>query len=89
MIVRAIFLSFIFILVYGCATWTHNSGNDQNLAYDKSFCNNHAYMVAPTYICRNITYCQPDETNIALQALAKNSAAFRQCMFRKGYREVN
>ena len=72
-----------------CATWTHNSGNDSNLANDKNFCNNYAYMVAPTYICRNITYCQPDETNIALQALTQNTAAFRHCMFRKDYREAN
>ena len=89
MIFRAIFLSLLIIIVHGCSTWTHNSGNNKNLENDKNFCSSYAYMVAPTYICRNITYCQPDETNIALQALAQNSAAFRQCMFNKGYREMN
>ena len=58
---------------------------DHNLDIDSRFCQLTANTQAPTYICRGITFCAPDETAIALQALAQNNAVYEKCMMSKGY----
>ena len=68
-----------------CTTYTHRSGNDSNLDADSRFCQATANYQAPTYICRMITYCAPDETAIAIQSLSRNAAVYDQCMYSKGY----
>ena len=32
-----------------------------------------------------LLFCAPDETTIALQALAQNNAVYEKCMMSKGY----
>ena len=78
---------FIFIITFlnSCATYSHKSGNNSNLDTDYRFCQLTANPQAPTYICRGITFCAPDETAIALQALAQNNAVYEKCMMSKGY----
>lgn len=68
-----------------CTTYTHRSGNNSNLDTDSRFCQATANARAPTYICRNITFCAPDETAIAIQSLSRNTAIYDQCMISKGY----
>ena len=80
---------FLFLLIItflsSCATYSHKSGNNSNLDTDSRFCQLTANTQAPTYICRGITFCAPDETAIALQALAQNNAFYEKCMMSKGY----
>lgn len=80
---------FLFLLTISfltsCTTYTHRSGNNSNLDTDSRFCQLTANTQAPTYICRGITYCAPDETAIAIQALAQNTAVYDKCMMSKGY----
>ena len=80
---------FLFLLIItflsSCATYSHKSGNNSNLDTDSRFCQLTANTQAPTYICRGITFCAPDETAIALQALAQNNAVYEKCMMSKGY----
>ncbi len=80
---------FLFLLIItflnSCATYSHKSGNNSNLHTDSKFCQLTANTQAPTYICRGITFCAPDETAIALQALAQNNAVYEKCMMSKGY----
>ncbi len=80
---------FLFLLIIlslnSCTTYTHRSGNNSNLDTDSRFCQLTANTQAPTYICRGITYCAPDETAIAIQALAQNTAVYDKCMMSKGY----
>lgn len=80
---------FLFLLTISflnsCTTYTHKSGNNSNLVTDSRFCQLTANTQSPTYICRGITYCAPDETAIALQALAQNTAVYDKCMMSKGY----
>ena len=59
--------------------------NNSNLDTDSRYCQLTANSQAPTYICRGITYCAPDETAIAIQALAQNTAVYDKCMMSKGY----
>ena len=73
------------LLLTSCTTYTHRSGNNSNLDTDSRFCQLTANTQAPTYICRGITYCAPDETAIAIQALAQNTAVYDKCMMSKGY----
>jgi len=73
------------LFLNSCTTYTHRSGNDSNLDIDSRFCQLTANTRAPTYICRAITFCAPDETSIAIQALAQNNAVYDQCMMSKGY----
>ena len=75
----------IIIFLNSCATYSHKSGNNSNLDTDSRFCQLTANVQAPTYICRGITFCAPDETAIALQALAQNNAVYEKCMMSKGY----
>ena len=81
-LVISIFLPFILV---SCTTYTHRSGNDSNLNADSRFCQATANAQAPTYICRMITYCAPDETAIAIQSLSRNTAIYDQCMYSKCY----
>ena len=80
---------FLFLLTISfltsCTTYTHRSGNNSNLDTDSRFCQLTANTQAPTYICRNITYCDTDETSIAIQALVQNTAVYDKCMMSKGY----
>ena len=39
----------------------------------------------PVYLCRNPLMCAPDETSKVISSIAENSAAFRNCMYGKGY----
>ena len=80
-------LLFLLIITFlsSCATYSHKSGNNSNLDTDSRFCQLTANTQAPTYICRGITFCAPDETAIALQALAQNNAVYEKCMMSKGY----
>ena len=39
----------------------------------------------PGYICRNPLMCAPDETSKVISSIAENSAAYRNCMYGKGY----
>tara|TARA_B100000902_G_C26522322_1_gene533828 strand:- start:89 stop:349 length:261 start_codon:yes stop_codon:yes gene_type:complete len=81
-----IFLCFFLIFTLNaCTTYVHKSGNNSNLNSDSRFCQATANIQAPTYICRAITFCAPDETAIAIQALAQNNAVYDQCMMSKGY----
>jgi len=81
-----IFLFLIIILfLNSCTTYTHRSGNNSNLDIDSRFCQLTANTQAPTYICRGITYCAPNETSIAIQSLAQNTAVYDKCMMSKGY----
>ena len=75
----------IFVTISSCTTWSHQSGNNNNLNSDKRYCNTEARIQAPTYICRNPLMCAPDEFAIAIDALSRNAAVFDRCMLRKGY----
>ena len=75
------------VFLSSCATsWSHRSGNNNNLDTDKRFCNTQARIQAPTYICRNPLMCAPDELGIAMERIAQNNAAYDRCMIQKGYR---
>ena len=85
-------LIFIFALfLSGCATkhWVHSSGNNQNVSYVSSQCKNYAVINYPTYVCRNLLYCMPDETNLVISSISRHNAAFNQCMMTNGYRLVD
>ena len=75
----------IFVTISSCTTWSHQSGNNNNLNSDKRYCNTEARIQAPTYICRNPLMCAPDEFATAIDALSRNAAVFDRCMMRKGY----
>ena len=75
----------IFVTISSCTTWSHQSGNNNNLNSDKRYCNTEARIQAPTYICRNPLMCAPDEFAMAIDALSRNAAIFDRCMMRKGY----
>ena len=76
---------FVLFFLASCTTYSHQSGNNSNLDTDSRFCQLTANTQAPTYICRGITFCAPDETAIAIQALAQNNAVYDKCMMSKGY----
>ena len=77
---------FSIVFLSSCATsWSHRSGNNNNLDTDKRFCNTQARIQAPTYICRNPLMCAPDEFAISIEALSQNAAVFDRCMMQKGY----
>lgn len=81
-----IFLFLLIIIFFNsCTTYTHKSGNNSNLDADSRFCQATANSKAPTYICRMITYCEPDETAIAIQSFSQNTAIYDRCMLSKGY----
>ena len=42
-------------------TWDHRSNNNSNLNFDKGYCRPFANSKAPTYLCKNPFYCEPDE----------------------------
>ncbi|MDC3231512.1 hypothetical protein OBA37_01190 [Candidatus Pelagibacter sp.] len=86
MIKKFIFSVFALFLLASCTTYSHQSGNDSNLATDSRSCKNLANLNAPTYICRNPLMCAPDEIAIAWEAIARNDAYYDQCMLQKGYR---
>jgi hypothetical protein len=79
------------LFISSCATkhWVHVSGNNQNAAYASSQCKNFAVINYPTYICRNLTYCMPDETYLVISSISRHNAAFNQCMNQNGYRLIN
>ena len=77
---------FSIVLLSSCATtWSHRSGNNNNLDTDKRYCNTQAKIQAPTYICRNPLMCAPDEVGTVWTSIAQNDAAYDQCMISKGY----
>lgn len=75
-----------FILSSCSTTYTHNSGNNSNFNYDSRSCSNLSKLYAPTYLCKNPFYCQPDEYSLVIDSLARNNAYYDQCMLQKGYR---
>ena len=79
----------LILTLSGCATheWRHSSGDNSNAEFMESQCRNFVTINYPTYICRNFTYCQPDETGILLSSIIRNNAAFTQCMNQNGYRK--
>ncbi len=79
------FIILLILLLGSCTTYTHKSGNNSNLNTDSRLCKSQANIQAPTYICRNITYCDPDETAIAMEALFRNNDVYNYCMLSKGY----
>ncbi len=85
-----ILLIILVVVLSGCATyaWKHKSGNDNFAAEHLSKCNNLVNLHIPSYICRNITYCTPDETNLVISTLTRRNAALNQCMFELGYNKV-
>ena len=81
-----IFLFLIAILFFNsCTKYAHKSGNNSNLETDSRYCKLTANAEAPTYICRGITFCAPDETSVAIQSIAQNTAVYDKCMMSKGY----
>ena len=74
-----------FIIISGCTTYSHRSGNNSNLTTDSKFCQATANSQAPTYICRNPLLCTPEETSYAWSQIAKNTGIYDQCMISKGY----
>lgn len=82
-------VKFIFplILLASCAggTWSHQSGDNSKLNLEKNFCDSYADSRYPVYLCRNPLMCAPDETSKVISSIAENSAAFRNCMYGKGY----
>ena len=77
------------VVLSGCATyeWKHTSGNNSNAAYMESQCTNYARINYPTYVCRIIFACQPDESGIMLTSFTRHFSAITQCMNQNGYRK--
>ena len=75
------------LLLSGCATGTYTSrdGNNSNLSIDSGYCQSLANSRYPIYICRNITWCEPDETSKAINSLTQNHATYDNCMYKRGY----
>ena len=84
------FLFLIFILS-SCTSgnWQHQSGINSDLSLDKNFCNSYADSRFPTYFCKNPLMCAPEETSKVISSIAENNAAFKNCMYGKGYKLSN
>ena len=39
---------------------------------------------APTYLCRNSFYCEPDEWSDAIISITHNNSTYDHCMYQKG-----
>tara|TARA_A100001015_G_scaffold267952_1_gene318434 strand:- start:558 stop:833 length:276 start_codon:yes stop_codon:yes gene_type:complete len=83
--------SFLILFLSSCASgnWQHQSGNNTNLSLDKNFCNSFADSRFPTYLCKNPLMCAPEETSLVISSIAENDAAYRNCMYGKGYNLVD
>ncbi len=82
----------LLILLSSCVggTWNHQSGDNSKLDLDRNFCDSFADSRYPTYLCKNPLMCAPQETSLVISSIAENSAAYRNCMYGKGYnRSVN
>ena len=60
-------------------TWNHRSGDNTNLNFDKGYCRSFANSKAPTYLCRNPFYCEPDEWSDAIVSITHNNSAYDHC----------
>jgi len=85
--VKKIFFITIFLFLTSCTTgsWQSRSGDNSNLGFDSGYCQSLANSRYPIYICRNITWCAPDETSKAINSLTQNAATYDNCMYKKGY----
>ncbi len=74
-------------LLASCAntSWDHRSGNNSNLDFHSGFCNSLARAKAPTYICKDLFMCKPEEFSLVITALGQNAAEYDHCMYKKGY----
>ena len=84
---KKIFFITILLFLVCCVTgtWKSRSGDTYNLKHDINYCESFAASRYPVYICRNLVPCEPDELGKATQSLAQNAAAFKNCMYKKGY----
>ena len=78
---------FLLLLLSSCGggTWNHQSGDNSKLNLDRNFCDSFADSRYPTYLCKNPLMCAPEETSLVISSIAENSAAYRNCMYGKGY----
>ena len=84
---KKILLLLVLTLLASCATgsWQSRDGNNSDLSIDSGYCQSLANSRYPIYICRNITWCEPDETSKAINSLTQNHATYDNCMYKKGY----
>ena len=80
-----IIISLIFLTSCATGTWGHRSNNNSNLNFDKGYCRSFANSRSPTYLCKNLSYCEPDEWSEVIISISQNSATYDHCMYNKGY----
>jgi len=84
---KKIMLLIILSFLTSCAAgnWNHQSGKNSNLNFDKGYCRSFANSKTPTYLCRNLFYCNPDEWSEVIVSMAQNNSNYDHCMYKKGY----
>ena len=53
--------------------------------FDKGYYQSFANSKAPTYLCRNPFYCEPDEWSDTIVSIAQNNPTYDHCMYKGGY----
>ncbi len=84
---KKIMLLIIFSLLTSCTTgtWHHRLNNNSNLNFDKGYCRSFANSRSPTYLCRNLFYCEPDEWSEVIVSMAQNNSNYDHYMYKKSY----
>ena len=91
---KKILLLLVLTLLASCATgsWQSRDGNNSDLSIDSGYCQSLANSRYPIYICRNITWCEPDETSKAINSLNQfnpNTTAILNKKYEKHIKSFN